>query len=59
VIDRLRQIANSLMVVMLLVFTAYFGYLCLTSPVNPDIALEYKTLLANELSAGLPQGDSK
>ena len=50
-IDRFKQIAGWTTVVILLVFAGYFGHLCLTGPVNPDVALEYKTLLAEELSA--------
>jgi hypothetical protein len=53
----MRRIGIALLLAGIVALVAVFDYLCLTAPVHPNLALEYKTLLVNELLADSTKGD--
>jgi hypothetical protein len=54
-----RRIGVALLLVGIVALVVAFDYLCLTAPIHPNLALEYKTLLANEVLADSTKGDFK
>jgi len=45
----LRRLFIGITIIIGLSLYSGYAYLCLTAPVNPNLALEYKTLLVNEI----------
>lgn len=52
-----KKLIIGLIVIVCIALYGSYLRLCLFSPVNPDVALEYKTLLANEILKETQKGE--